>query len=60
MLTSTSALPRQLPYLVGNVVELLDMAPTVEEAEDGANVDLDAVRKGKSRPLPGKQYSSHL
>ncbi|KAF8457829.1 P-loop containing nucleoside triphosphate hydrolase protein [Terfezia claveryi] len=39
---------RQLPYLVGNVVELLDMDPTAEEAEDGANVDLDAVRKGKS------------
>ena len=39
---------RQLPYLVGNVVELLDMDPTSDEAEDGANVDLDAVRKGKS------------
>ncbi|KAI5795424.1 26S protease regulatory subunit 6A [Peziza echinospora] len=39
---------RQLPYLVGNVVELLDMDPADEEAEDGANVDLDAVRKGKS------------
>lgn len=39
---------RQLPYLVGNVVELLDMDPTAEEAEDGANVDLDATRKGKS------------
>ncbi|KAI5795138.1 P-loop containing nucleoside triphosphate hydrolase protein [Geopyxis carbonaria] len=39
---------RQLPYLVGNVVELLDMDPTAEEAEDGANVDLDATRTGKS------------
>ncbi|KAL0631560.1 26S proteasome regulatory subunit 6A [Maublancomyces gigas] len=39
---------RQLPYLVGNVVELLDMDPTAEEAEDGANVDLDATRAGKS------------
>lgn len=39
---------RQLPYLVGNVVELLDLDPTAEEAEDGANVDLDATRKGKS------------
>lgn len=38
---------RQLPYLVGNVVELLDLDPTAEE-EDGANVDLDAVRSGKS------------
>ncbi|TGZ85705.1 26S proteasome subunit P45 [Ascodesmis nigricans] len=39
---------RQLPYLVGNVVELLDMDPTAEEAEDGANVDLDATRAGRS------------
>lgn len=39
---------RQLPYLVGNVVELLDMDPTAEAAEDGANVDLDATRAGKS------------
>jgi 26S proteasome regulatory subunit T5 len=39
---------RQLPYLVGNVVELLDLDPTAEEAEDGANVDLDATRSGKS------------
>jgi len=39
---------RQLPYLVGNVVELLDMDPTAEAAEEGANVDLDAMRSGKS------------
>jgi 26S proteasome regulatory subunit T5 len=39
---------RQLPYLVGNVVELLDMDPTQDAAEDGANVDLDATRAGKS------------
>ncbi|KAI5848699.1 P-loop containing nucleoside triphosphate hydrolase protein [Morchella snyderi] len=39
---------RQLPYLVGNVVELLDMDPTAEAAEDGANVDLDATRAGRS------------
>jgi 26S proteasome regulatory subunit T5 len=39
---------RQLPYLVGNVVELLNMDPTEEAAEDGANVDLDATRVGKS------------
>ncbi|GES77411.1 26S protease regulatory subunit 6A [Rhizophagus clarus] len=38
---------KQLPYLVGNVVELLDMDPNDEPEEDGANVDLDAVRKGK-------------
>jgi 26S proteasome regulatory subunit T5 len=33
---------------VGNVVELLDMDPTAEAAEDGANIDLDATREGKS------------
>ncbi|KTW26170.1 26S protease regulatory subunit 6A [Pneumocystis carinii B80] len=38
---------KQLPYLVGNVVEVLDMDPTTE-TEEGANVDLDATRKGKS------------
>ncbi|CZT05026.1 probable 26S proteasome regulatory particle chain RPT5 [Rhynchosporium agropyri] len=39
---------RQLPYLVGNVVELLDLDPTSEEQEDGGNIDLDATRVGKS------------
>lgn len=39
-------LNRQLPYLVSNVVELLDLDPNDEE-EEGANVDLDAQRKGK-------------
>ncbi|KAG5439117.1 hypothetical protein PCANB_001416 [Pneumocystis canis] len=38
---------KQLPYLVGNVIEVLDMDPTTE-TEEGANVDLDAARKGKS------------
>ncbi|CAG8584814.1 18335_t:CDS:10 [Dentiscutata erythropus] len=38
---------KQLPYLVGNVVELLDMDPNDEPEEDGANIDLDAHRKGK-------------
>ncbi|ANB12630.1 proteasome regulatory particle base subunit RPT5 [Sugiyamaella lignohabitans] len=37
---------RQLPYLVGNIVELLDMEG--EATEEGANVDLDAARVGKS------------
>eukprot|EP00047_Mylnosiga_fluctuans_P002242 m.223755 g.223755 ORF g.223755 m.223755 type:complete len:426 (-) comp10975_c0_seq1:43-1320(-) len=36
---------KQLPYLVANVVELLDVEP--DEEEDGGNVDLDAQRKGK-------------
>ncbi|BFZ62947.1 26S proteasome regulatory subunit 6A [Saitoella coloradoensis] len=39
---------RQLPYLVGNIVEILDMDPETAEEEDGANTDSDAVRKGKS------------
>ncbi|QSL67166.1 hypothetical protein MERGE_001555 [Pneumocystis wakefieldiae] len=38
---------KQLPYLVGNVIEVLDIDPTTE-TEEGANVDLDATRKGKS------------
>ncbi|CAM0139900.1 26S proteasome regulatory subunit 6A [Umbelopsis sp. WA50703] len=38
---------KQLPYLVGNVVELLDVDPEDELEEDGANVDLDSTRKGK-------------
>ncbi|CDO57925.1 similar to Saccharomyces cerevisiae YOR117W RPT5 One of six ATPases of the 19S regulatory particle of the 26S proteasome [Geotrichum candidum] len=37
---------KQLPYLVGNIVELLDMEG--EATEEGANVDLDAARIGKS------------
>jgi len=40
--------PRQLPYLVGNVVELLELDPTAESSEEGANIDLDATRVGKS------------
>ena len=38
---------KQLPYLVGNIVEILDM-PTEEESEDGAAQDADDARKGKS------------
>lgn len=45
-------LNKQLPYLVANVVELLDVDPEDEmgdgdEGEEGANVDLDSQRKGK-------------
>ncbi|KAI9208592.1 P-loop containing nucleoside triphosphate hydrolase protein [Polychytrium aggregatum] len=40
-------LNKQLPYLVSNVVEILDMDPNEEPEEDGANIDLDAHRKGK-------------
>ncbi|KAI8896863.1 P-loop containing nucleoside triphosphate hydrolase protein [Globomyces pollinis-pini] len=39
-------LSKQLPYLVSNVVELLPMDPNDEPEEDGANIDLDAHRKG--------------
>jgi 26S proteasome regulatory subunit T5 len=39
-------LNKQLPYLVSNVVELLDTDPNDEPEEDGANIDLDAHRKG--------------
>lgn len=46
-------LNNQLPYLVGNVVEVLDIAPDDEEEEDGAAVDLDSQRKGERNcPLP--------
>lgn len=40
-------LNKQLPYLVANVVELLDVNPEDEDDDDGANVDLDSQRKGK-------------
>ena len=36
---------KTLPYLVANVIELLDVDGEDQE-EDGANVDLDAQRKG--------------
>merc|ERR1712205_140175 len=39
---------KQLPYLVGNVVEILDLKPEEEEEEDGGNVDLDSKRQGKA------------
>lgn len=37
-----------LPYLVSNVVELLDIDPQDQEEEDGGHMDLDLQRKGKS------------
>ncbi|PNH08161.1 26S protease regulatory subunit 6A A [Tetrabaena socialis] len=40
-------LNNQLPYLVGNIVEVLDIKPEEDEEEDGATVDLDAQRRGK-------------
>ncbi|EWM30258.1 26s protease regulatory subunit 6a-a [Nannochloropsis gaditana] len=41
-------LNKQLPYLVGNVVEVLDMEEEEEEEEDGAAADIDSQRKGVS------------
>ncbi|XP_074650059.1 26S proteasome regulatory subunit 6A-B [Tubulanus polymorphus] len=38
---------KTLPYLVSNVIELLDVDPQDMGEEDGANVDLDSQRKGK-------------
>jgi 26S proteasome regulatory subunit T5 len=46
--TRWHTLLRQLPYLVGNVVEILDLDVEAEAAEEGANIDLDATRVGKS------------
>ncbi|CAI8058462.1 26S proteasome regulatory subunit 6A [Geodia barretti] len=37
-----------LPYLVSNVVELLDITPGDQEEEEGGHMDLDAQRKGKA------------
>ncbi|KAH9365340.1 hypothetical protein HPB48_007606 [Haemaphysalis longicornis] len=39
---------KSLPHLVSSVVELLDVDPEELGEEDGANVDLDSQRKGKS------------
>lgn len=44
--TEKVKLNKQLPYLVGNIVEILDIEE--DEEEDGANVDLDSQRKGKA------------
>lgn len=38
---------KTLPYLVSNVVELLDVEPDDQAEEDGAHVDLDSQREGK-------------
>jgi len=38
---------KTLPYLVSNVIEILDVDPQEMGEEDGANVDLDSQRKGK-------------
>jgi 26S proteasome regulatory subunit T5 len=45
--TEKIKLNKQLPYLVGNVVEILELPPEDKE-EDGAAMDVDATRTGKS------------
>lgn len=40
-------LNKQLPYLVSNIVEILDVDPEGDADEEGANVDLDEARTGK-------------
>lgn len=39
---------KQLPYLVGNIVELLDVEAEEDAEKQGANIDLDSTRVGKS------------
>jgi 26S proteasome regulatory subunit T5 len=39
-------LNNQLPYLVSNIVEVLEMNPENEDEEDGAAMDVDAQRQG--------------
>jgi len=39
---------KTLPYLVSNVIEILDVNPEEEGESEGANVDLDSQREGKS------------
>ena len=38
---------KTLPYLVSNLIELLDVNPQEAAEEEGANVDLDSQCKGK-------------
>ncbi|MQL90184.1 hypothetical protein Taro_022776, partial [Colocasia esculenta] len=52
-------LNKQLPYLVGNIVEILEMNPEEEAEEDGANVDLDSQRKGKCIVLKTSTRQDH-
>ncbi|KAI3940951.1 hypothetical protein MKX01_011678 [Papaver californicum] len=41
-------LNKQLPYLVANVIEILDLPPEEDNEQDGANVDLNSQRNGLS------------
>jgi 26S proteasome regulatory subunit T5 len=46
--TEKIKLNKQLPWLVGNVIEVLALTDEPEEEEDGAAMDTDAARGGKS------------
>ncbi|DAZ94984.1 TPA: hypothetical protein N0F65_000616 [Lagenidium giganteum] len=64
-------LNKQLPYLVGNIVEILQLEDD-EDEQDGAATDVDAQRRGKSAviktstrqtvflPIPGLVETSSL
>jgi len=45
--TEKIKLNKQLPYLVGNVIEILDSVPDEDEHEEGGFLDADAQRDGK-------------
>jgi len=55
-------LNKQLPYLVANVVEILDMDSSDEPEDEGANIDLDSHRKGKCAVIKTstRQVRQHL
>ena len=38
---------KTLPYLVSNIIEVLEVNPDEEEEIEGANVDLDSQRNGE-------------
>lgn len=45
--TEKVKMSKVLPYLVSNIVEILDVEPDPECEEEGANVDIDSQRSGK-------------
>ena len=52
---------KTLPYLVSNVIELLDVDPEeLGVEEDGGHVDLDSQRKGKSPDLTNCRFLCYL
>ena len=49
-------LNNQLPYLVSNIVEVLDINPDEEDEEDGGTMDVDAQRQGKNALMTPTWY----